>query len=244
MLPRLPQRSSRKDCLLLRGLPYDYQLNTILEFMDVFRYSIAVQGVHRINTIVGHPAGEAFVQMDSENAAFLAAMYLHRRLMMGRNPACIEVFQCSIDDMNRLVTEPVPKARFGQPGFPFGVHQPGTHTMRPPGAVPTMSPACIPPAAYWPLNSPFSTSYRSKMAGAPKILLRGLPYHATVRDILAFFRGFPYLTADSVSMLRKANGRPNGQAIVTFPTPTEAERAVKQKHLRRMGNRYIELFIA
>ncbi|KAH9360299.1 hypothetical protein HPB48_005751 [Haemaphysalis longicornis] len=82
------------------------------------------------------------------------------------------------------------------------------------------------------------------MAGATKVLLRGLPYQATVRDILAFFRGFPYLTADRVDMRRKPNGRPNGEAIVAFPTQAEAERAVKQKNLRKMGNRYIELFIA
>ncbi|KAH9360258.1 hypothetical protein HPB48_005710 [Haemaphysalis longicornis] len=182
--------------------------------------------------------------MDSENAAFLAAMYLHRRVMIWRTPRCIDVIQCSVDDMNRLVTEPVPMARFGQPGFPFSVHQPGTRPMRPPRAVPTMSPECIPPAAYWPLNSPFSTGCRSKMAGATKVLLRGLPYHATVSDVLAFFRGFPYLTPDSVSMLRKANGRPNGEAVVAFPTPAEAHRAVKQKHLRKMGTRYIKLLIA
>ncbi|XP_077542265.1 epithelial splicing regulatory protein 2-like [Haemaphysalis longicornis] len=243
-LPRLLQWSSRKNCLLLRGLPYDSELNTLLEFMGDFRYAIALEGVHRIKTLDGRPAGQAFVQMESEDAAFLAAMHLHHGVMTWRTPRCIEVFQCSVDDMNRLVTEPVPMARFGQPGFPFGVYQPGTRPMQPPGAVPTMSPACVPPAAYWPLNSPFSTSDRSKMAGATKVLLRGLPYHATVRDILVFFRGFPYLTADSVSMRRKANGRPNGEAMVAFPTPAEAQRAVKQKHLRKMGRRYIEVLIA
>ncbi|XP_077542465.1 epithelial splicing regulatory protein 2-like [Haemaphysalis longicornis] len=210
-----------------------------------FRYSVALEGVHRIKTIEGHPAGAAFVQLDSEDAALLAAMHLNGRVMMGRTPTRIEVFQCSVDDMNQLVTEPVPVARFGQPGSPFGIHQLGTRPMVPPGAVPSLSPACIPPAAYWPLNSPFSsTSHRSKMAGATKVLLRGLPYQATVRDILGFLRGFPYLTADRVHMRRKPNGRPSGEAIVTFPTRLEAERAVKQRNLRKMGNRYIELFIA
>ncbi|XP_077532404.1 epithelial splicing regulatory protein 2-like [Haemaphysalis longicornis] len=246
MLPRLPQRSSRKNCLLLRGLPFECRLNAVLDFMGDFRYSVALEGVHRIKTIEGHPAGAAFVQLDSEDAAFLAAMLLHGRVMMGRTPKCIEVFQCSVDDMNKLVTEAVPVARFGQPGSPFSVHQTDSCAVRPPGAVPSLSPACIPPAAYWPLNSPFSTStaHFPKTAGASRVLLRGLPYQAEVHDILAFFRGFPYLTADCVAMRRKPNGRPNGEAIVTFPTRAAAERALKQKHLRKMGNRYIELSIA
>ncbi|XP_077535732.1 epithelial splicing regulatory protein 2-like [Haemaphysalis longicornis] len=243
MLPRLPQRSSRKNCLRLRGLPVGSRHDAVLGFMGDFRHSVALQGVHMVYTLEGHPAGEAFVQMDSEYAAFLAAMYLPGRVMTGRKPRRIQVFQCSVDDLNKLVTEPVPVARFGQPGSPFSVHHTEPRPMQPPGAVPAVSPACIPPAAYWPFNSPFPTSYQSKMAGATRVFLRGLPYEASVRDILAFFRDFPYLTADRVYLRRRADGRPSGQAVVAFPTQAEAERAVKKKHLRMMGDRYVELFV-
>lgn len=244
VLPRLPQSPSLKNCLRLRGLPHESSLNTVLEFVGPFRCSIALEGVHMVKTNEGHPAGEAFIQMDSECAAFLAAAHLHRRPIMGAKTAYVEVLQYSVDDMNKLVTEAVPMARFGQPRFPFGIHQRGARPARPLEAVPTLPPACFPPAAYWPFHSPFSTSYRSRMAGVTAVHMRGLPYQATVQDVLEFFYGFPYLTADSIHMQRKPNGRPKGEATVAFPTRREAERAVRLKHLRRMGKRFIELSIA
>lgn len=237
----LTQLFSRKDCLRLRGLPFESRIDAVVHFMAEFSPSIAPEGVHMVYTNHGQPAGEAFVQMDSEDAAFLAAMHLHHRYIMGRY---IEVFQCSISDMNKLVTEAV--AGVGPLGSHFGVYQQGTLPMLPPpGAIPPPSPVYFPPTAvYWPSQSLWSTSYYPNMAGVTMVLLRGLPYHATVQDILAFFHDFPNVTADSVNMQRDTDGRHNGEAIVAFPTRAEAEYAVRLKHLHSIGNRYIELLIA
>ncbi|KAH9379889.1 hypothetical protein HPB48_013793 [Haemaphysalis longicornis] len=60
--------------------------------MDDFRYPIALQWVHMVYTTEAQPAGEAFIQTEWEYAAFLAAMHLHHRLLMGRKPRCIHFF--------------------------------------------------------------------------------------------------------------------------------------------------------
>ena len=51
------------------------------------------------------PSGEAFIQMSSETAAFNAANQRHHRYMVfGKKQRYIEVFQCSGEDMNLVLT--------------------------------------------------------------------------------------------------------------------------------------------
>lgn len=94
-----------KDCVRLRGLPYEAQVEHILTFLDEFAKNIVVQGVHMVYNAQGHPSGEAFIQMDSEASAFLCAQHKHHRYMtFGKKQRYIEVFQCSGDDMNLVLT--------------------------------------------------------------------------------------------------------------------------------------------
>ncbi|XP_072948232.1 RNA-binding protein fusilli isoform X2 [Epargyreus clarus] len=94
-----------KDCVRLRGLPYEAQVEHILNFLDEFAKNIVVQGVHMVYNAQGHPSGEAFIQMDSETSAFLCAQQKHHRYMTyGKKQRYIEVFQCSGDDMNMVLT--------------------------------------------------------------------------------------------------------------------------------------------
>lgn len=52
----------------------------------------------------GQPSGEAFIQMDSEEAARASAQQKHNKFMMfGKKYRYIEVFQCSGDDMNLVL---------------------------------------------------------------------------------------------------------------------------------------------
>lgn len=178
---------SRKDCIRLRGLPYEAQVEQILEFLGDSSKNIVYQGVHmvynaqvcddvddvRARTIFveasswihlrggafvqssgvafvlggpnscacqrltgdksvkcvslspsvqtnqqGQPSGEAFIQMDSEQSAATAASQRHHKYMTCINPQSqikkqryIEVFQCSIDDMNLVLTGGVPVSR-------------------------------------------------------------------------------------------------------------------------------------
>jgi len=109
---------SRKDCIRLRGLPYEAQVEQILEFLGEHSKNIVFQGVHMVYNAQGQPSGEAFIQMDSEQSAAVAANQRHHKYMTCINGQTqvkkqryIEVFQCSIDDMNMVLTGGVPVQR-------------------------------------------------------------------------------------------------------------------------------------
>uniref|UniRef100_A0A5S6QE93 RRM domain-containing protein n=1 Tax=Trichuris muris TaxID=70415 RepID=A0A5S6QE93_TRIMR len=100
---------SRRDCIRLRGLPYEAEVSNVLEFLGDFSKNVAYQGVHMVFNAQGHPSGEAFIQLDSEAAAASAAADRHNKyLQIGKKQRYIEVFQCSADDMNLVLTGPAP----------------------------------------------------------------------------------------------------------------------------------------
>ena len=72
------------------------------------------------------------------------------------------------------------------------------------------------------------------------VRMRGLPYSATVEDILDFFHGLE-LPSQAVHIATTPDGRPTGEAYVELPTEEEANRAM-ERHKSRLGTRYIELF--
>uniref|UniRef100_A0A915KAL6 RRM domain-containing protein n=1 Tax=Romanomermis culicivorax TaxID=13658 RepID=A0A915KAL6_ROMCU len=98
---------SRKDCIRLRGLPYESQVQHILDFLGEYAKHVLLQGVHMVLNAQGHPSGEAFIQLDGEMAAAAAAADRHNKYMqIGKKQRYIEVFQCSADDMNLVLTGP------------------------------------------------------------------------------------------------------------------------------------------
>ncbi|XP_025410910.1 RNA-binding protein fusilli isoform X1 [Sipha flava] len=108
LLP-LPQHvitsGTRKDCIRLRGLPYEANVEHILEFLGEHSKNIVFQGVHMVYNSVGHASGEAFIQMNNEGSAAQAAMAKHHNYMsFGKKQRYIEVFQCSGEDMNLVLT--------------------------------------------------------------------------------------------------------------------------------------------
>ncbi|KAG5876463.1 hypothetical protein JTB14_000636 [Gonioctena quinquepunctata] len=112
-VPLLPQHiitsGTRKDCIRLRGLPYEAQVEHILDFLGDFAKNIVFQGVHMVYNAQGQPSGEAFIQMDSEQSAFITAQQKHHRYMIfGKKQRYIEVFQCSGEDMNLVLTGGMP----------------------------------------------------------------------------------------------------------------------------------------
>ncbi|KAL7735359.1 hypothetical protein ACLKA6_003212 [Drosophila palustris] len=107
-LPLLPQHlitsGTTKNCIRLRGLPYEAMVEHILHFLDDFAKHIIYQGVHMVINAQGQPSGEAFIQMDSEDSARLCAQRKHNQYMIfGKKLRYIEVFQCSGDDMNQVL---------------------------------------------------------------------------------------------------------------------------------------------
>jgi heterogeneous nuclear ribonucleoprotein F/H len=72
-----------------------------------------------------------------------------------------------------------------------------------------------------------------KGANNPKVKLRGLPYGSTVTDVLNFFRGFGVIEG-SVTFGVNAEGRPSGEAWVSFNRLEDARRAVREKDRHHM----------
>lgn len=169
-VPILPQQiitsGTRKDCIRLRGLPFEAQVEHILEFLGEHAKNIVFQGVHMVYNAAGQPSGEAFIQMDSEHSSFMASQQRHHRYMpFGKKQRYIEVFQCSGEDMHMVLTGGLPTQRppVVSPGggmvpgfgaFPLGPAPPvisavGTVTPR----IPTY-PMAYPTMFYWPYPYP------------------------------------------------------------------------------------------
>ncbi|CAJ1453919.1 unnamed protein product [Effrenium voratum] len=78
---------------------------------------------------------------------------------------------------------------------------------------------------------PASSSIRrfATATGLPRLRLRGLPFHATARDVAGFFRGFRLAPGshggDAVELLRGHGRRPTGQAFAYFQDVVEAMKA-------------------
>ncbi|XP_071647820.1 RNA-binding protein fusilli-like isoform X1 [Temnothorax longispinosus] len=148
--PLLPQHiitsGTRKDCVRLRGLPYEALVEHILEFMGEHSKNIVYQGVHMVYNAQGQPSGEAFIQMDSEASAYACATQRHHRYMIyGKKQRYIEVFQCSGDDMNLVLTG--------------AVTPPSTKALLSPGTLTTQSPATFThPSAPAPVPVPVPTA--------------------------------------------------------------------------------------
>ncbi|KAK0425492.1 hypothetical protein QR680_009234 [Steinernema hermaphroditum] len=110
--------AQRRDCVRLRGLPYEAQVANIVDFLGPSARHIVYQGVHMVFNKQGHPNGEAFIQMDSEASAASAAFSFHNKYMeMGKKKRYIEVFQCSPDDMNLIIAPPSPLLVPNQPMY-------------------------------------------------------------------------------------------------------------------------------
>ncbi|TKR93801.1 hypothetical protein L596_008193 [Steinernema carpocapsae] len=153
--PNGGQNVQRKDCIRLRGLPYEAQVSNIVEFLGQSARHIVYQGVHMVFNKQGHPSGEAFIQMDSEASAASAAFNYHNKYMvMGKKKRYIEVFQCSPDDMNLIVAPPSPMMVPNQPiyqGTPPAYFSTPVTSRSAPGVLTPSNPIMSGyPQAYWP----------------------------------------------------------------------------------------------
>ncbi|XP_069687458.1 RNA-binding protein fusilli isoform X7 [Periplaneta americana] len=148
-MPLLPQHiitsGTRKDCIRLRGLPYEAQVEHILDFLGEHAKNIVFQGVHMVYNAQGQPSGEAFIQMDSEQSAFLSAQQKHHRYMIfGKKQRYIEVFQCSGEDMNLVLTGGIPAGAVS-PAKAAALLSPGMLPPHPPPPLGSAVAATLPP---------------------------------------------------------------------------------------------------
>lgn len=69
--------------------------------------------------------------------------------------------------------------------------------------------------------------------------MRGLPFQASLREILAFFGDY---TPVRIMTIADAQGRPSGEALVEFADADACAAAFTGKQGESLGHRYIELF--
>ncbi|GMI00381.1 hypothetical protein TrLO_g8454 [Triparma laevis f. longispina] len=74
--------------------------------------------------------------------------------------------------------------------------------------------------------------------------MRGLPFSATVPDIVKFFASGSPPAEETAIMGFRPDGRLTGEAFVIFNTPEESHAAMVGLNRHILGNRYIELFVS
>ncbi|XP_053201759.1 1-phosphatidylinositol 3-phosphate 5-kinase-like isoform X1 [Panonychus citri] len=244
-IPLIPHQllpsGSRRDCIRLRGLPYEAQVEQILEFLGENAKNIVFRGVHMVYNAQGQPSGEAFIQMDSEQSAAMAAAQRHHKYMsFGKKQRYIEVFQCSIDDMNLVLTGGVPIQRHlqttgtilpspyraypylgGAPVLPAGTVTAAAATA---AAISTGAGGVHPtsyyhPIIYWPYPSPPVSPTTYYTHSAPTML--------SSEFIQIPSSSHPHLLRNGIG-----DGRTNGgEGLVTFQPRIEAERAIQSSEI-------------
>uniref|UniRef100_A0A7S0E1H1 RRM domain-containing protein n=1 Tax=Hanusia phi TaxID=3032 RepID=A0A7S0E1H1_9CRYP len=77
---------------------------------------------------------------------------------------------------------------------------------------------------------------------AATVKLRGLPFGATSHDVMGFLKGYNAVET-SIRFGNNQDGRPSGEAWISFNRLEDAKRVVREKDRHHLGNRYVELFL-
>lgn len=137
--------TNRRDCIRLRGLPFEAQIEDVLYFLADQSKNIAYQGVHMVYSAQGQPTGEAIIQMNSCAAAQQTAQEFHKKVMsVGKKQRYIEVIPSSIEDMNLMLGGQLRSVPAHQhhayyapvlgPAAPGDLHAPGADDKQPSAA--------------------------------------------------------------------------------------------------------------
>uniref|UniRef100_A0AAR2L1X5 RRM domain-containing protein n=1 Tax=Pygocentrus nattereri TaxID=42514 RepID=A0AAR2L1X5_PYGNA len=139
-----------RDCLRLRGLPYDASVQDILLFLGEYTADIRPHGVHMVLNQQGRPSGDAFIQMRSAERAYLAAHRCHKRSMKERY---VEVFPCSAQEMNIvLMGGSLSRSGLSPPPCKLRRLSPASYTFPPGGSV-LPAGAVLPTGAVLPVDT-------------------------------------------------------------------------------------------
>ncbi|CAF1156616.1 unnamed protein product, partial [Didymodactylos carnosus] len=157
--PELISGGNKKDCIRVRNLPVESNIEQILEFLGVHSQHIVAQGVHMVYNAHGMPSGEAFIQMDSESAAYNASSHKHNKYMFfSGKKRYIEVLQCSGEDMNLVLLGLVPSNL-----IPTNLNNGPRPTMLPPRTAPVVSTMSTLPPQMIPQSLPIVAASQSSL---------------------------------------------------------------------------------
>ncbi|XP_026856987.2 epithelial splicing regulatory protein 1 [Electrophorus electricus] len=165
-----------RDCLRLRGLPYDASIQDILLFLGEYTADIRPHGVHMVLNQQGRPSGDAFIQMRSAERAHMAAQRCHKRSMKERY---VEVFPCSVQEMAVvLMGGSLSRSGLSPPPCKLRRLSPASYSFPPGGAVlpaaaaiyPSqflLSPRPLAPTAFYPASSQLYMNYTAYYPSPP-----------------------------------------------------------------------------
>lgn len=193
----------KKDCVRLRGLPYEATVQHIVQFLGDFSKFVKFQGVHMVFNNQGNPSGEAFIQMVTEQAAAATAAGVHNNFMhVGKKKRYIEVFQCTAEELNlqHLIHHQPGVVAPPQPPLGFLGHLPPPV---PPGAQQIWSSYPSPPI------SPIVPGQ------VTQLIIYGIHLSIGVSELVANFTT-PEQTVDNVLFTRWPTHLCPGEAIITL----------------------------
>ncbi|KAF1763682.1 hypothetical protein GCK72_003627 [Caenorhabditis remanei] len=204
----------KKDCVRLRGLPYEATVQHIVTFLGDFAQMVKFQGVHMVYNNQGNPSGEAFIQLISEAAAAATAAGVHNNFMcVGKKKRYIEVFQSSAEELNlQHLVHQQPQLP-PQPALGFLGH--------------------LPPPAQVPQTQQIWSSYPSPPISpivpgqVTQLIIYGIHMSIGVPELVANFTT-PEHTVDNVLFTRWPTHLCPGEAIITLrsrvaPPPQTAQ---------------------
>ena len=222
------EKSDENFVVRLRGLPWQITEEDIVGFFS--GAVVLPNGVFFRRDSSGRPTGEGYVRLESQKDVD-EALKCHKNYIGKRY---IEVFSSSMDEWNRATASSSFNrnystsfnntsgndgySRFNRRGNRGSYHNHHTHHHHQHVDY------------YPPLN--FSEGYVIRM--------RGLPFSASIEDVLNFFHGLNVSSSD-VFVLTKPSGSVTGDAYVRFHSSREFNDALAL-HNSRIGRRYIELF--
>ncbi|EGT58755.1 CBN-SYM-2 protein [Caenorhabditis brenneri] len=171
----------------------DFEVQHIVTFLGEYSSMVKFQGVHMVYNNQGHPSGEAFIQMISEQAAAATAAGVHNNFMcVGKKKRYIEVFQSTAEELN------LPRAG-PQPPLGFLGHLP------PPQIPPTQQ--------FWSYPSPpISPIIPGQIT---QLIIYGIQMSIGVPELIANF-STPEHTVENVMFTRWPTHICPGEAILTL----------------------------
>ncbi|XP_032220211.2 epithelial splicing regulatory protein 1 [Nematostella vectensis] len=208
----------------MRGLPFSTKAADVVRFFgdDVPVYR-GEGGILMVRGRNGKATGDAFVLFETEEHG-RAALKKHREVLGSRY---VELFRSSQSEVQQVLSS----LSLFMMGVPPLAMLPNPLPQHPPFHPPMFLPGPVPYAANGGSNA------------KDCLRLRGLPFSATVQDVLDFLKEHAaYVAPGGVHMVYNTQGRPSGDAYVQLLSPDFAAAAANELHKHHMGERYIEVF--
>lgn len=92
-------------------------------------------------------------------------------------------------------------------------------------------------------NWPGNKESASEAEHTGYLRMRGLPFTATVRDVIEFFEDITPIE-ESIVFSYRNDGRATGEGYLCFENSEAAKSAMMSRNRKMMGSRYIELFVS